>query len=295
MNWFYRTVIILLASSAIGAAQGQGTDTDYIVGGEPAPEGSWPWQVRLFDGAEDWGGYCGGSLIADEWVLTAADCVYYDDGQLDLTIDVGYGSVYRSKLVRVAATKVIPHPAYDGTSIENDVALIRLSAPVTPSRWIALSGPKDEASLLKTTSQATVTGWGALWDFKVFADKTADGLHGQFLLQQILDRKDLRFPEQMHQVDIDVIDGGACRQVYDQLEIDAKFLPDKMLCAGAIQGSRSSCHGDSGGPLVVAGEDGYLQVGIVSWGIQCGHPQFPSVYTRISSYADWIAEQMKAN
>src|SRR5262245_41391492 len=117
MNWLRGVWLVLLASLAAGAAQAQGTDTDYIVGGEPAAEGSWPWQVRLFAGAGDVTGFCGGSLIADSWVLTAGHCVKKKSGQLRKNIEIGYGSVYRSKLVRVATDKVVVHPKYNNLTL----------------------------------------------------------------------------------------------------------------------------------------------------------------------------------
>jgi secreted trypsin-like serine protease len=295
MKWSCCAALVLLMSLAAGAVQAQGTDTDYIVGGEPATEGSWPWQVRLFASAGDIAGYCGGSLIADSWVLTAGHCVKKKNGQLRKSIEIGYGSVYRSKLVRVATDKVIPHPKYNNVTLLNDLALLHLAKPVTPSRWVGISSPSAETSLLEAGSEVTVTGWGARWDFKVLDAKTAEGLQDKLLLQDILDENEINFPERMHQVNINVVDAAACESSYSAA--GSQFLPDTMLCAGVGQGGKDSCYGDSGGPLVIAAQDGqgYVQIGIVSWGRQCGHPEFPGVYTRISSYFEWIHSAMGTN
>ena len=87
-------------------------NSDFIMGGEPVvDDGAWPWQVRLFDSHDAQSGFCGGSLISNQWVLTAAHCVV-EFGKTTQKVVVGYGSVYQSKLTMVDSAKVIANPEY---------------------------------------------------------------------------------------------------------------------------------------------------------------------------------------
>ncbi len=82
------------------------------------------------------------------------------------------------------------------------------------------------------------------------------------------------------------------------MQVPGFSIGDTEICATGPPGGKDSCFGDSGGPLVVAADGtprGYVQVGVVSWGPQCGNPLYPGVYTRVSSFADWINKTQAAN
>ena len=108
--------------------------------------------------------------------------------------------------------------------------------------------------------------------------------------RKLLSDEELQAPRLLHEVDVEVIDPAECKAVYEGLQVPAFSIGDTEICAIGPSGGKDSCFGDSGGPLVVAADNkrGYSQVGIVSWGPQCGNPLFPGVYTRVSSFADWI-------
>ncbi len=142
--------------------------SDFVVGGSPSQEGSWPWQVRLFDDFDPNTGFCGGSLVAKQWVLTAAHCVVVGGEVVDKVV-VGYGSVYQHKLKMIGSEKIIVHPDYQ-TENNTDLALIKLSEPVDGGQVIPIAEPSDEAKLLQPGDKLTVTGWGALWDFAGFEE-----------------------------------------------------------------------------------------------------------------------------
>jgi len=99
------------------------------------------------------------------------------------------------------------------------------------------------------------------------------------------------------EVDIQVIEPAECKAVYQSLQVLAFTIGDTEICAIGLTGGKDSCFGDSGGPLVVAANNdrGYAQVGIVSWGPQCGNPPYPGVYTRVSSFSNWIKDNMAGN
>jgi secreted trypsin-like serine protease len=138
-------------------------DSTRIVGGVPAHEGDWPWQVFVVNGE----GVCGGSIIAKRWILTAAHCVFDKAGApikadrfrvLEGTQNVDKAGIKRGHLLTVA--RVIPHEQYRGPTHENDIAVLQLagdtrSAPVT-------FGGADVAALEAPGRVATVTGWGVL-------------------------------------------------------------------------------------------------------------------------------------
>jgi secreted trypsin-like serine protease len=133
--------MLALAVLTQAGALAQDSDTDMIVGGEEAKEGQFPYQVRIYSVGNDTVGFCGGSVIGDKWVLTAAHCV------LDVTeVMVGYGSTDRSETTKVPIEKVIVHPTYlEGKAA--DVALIKLQSPIGEANRIGLADEQAEKSL----------------------------------------------------------------------------------------------------------------------------------------------------
>lgn len=268
------------------------TDTEMIVGGEPAAQGKYPWQVRLYETMDDDVGFCGGSIIAPQWVLTAAHCLVDTD-----SVVVGFGDVDRTQTTKIVSEKIIVHPAYlEGKKA--DLGLIKLSRPIPDAPAVPLADPASAPALLHPGVKATVTGWGAIWDFQAF-NSAMDVMAGRRRLSErrLLKDEELQAPRKLHEVDIEVIDPAECKAVYDSLQVSAFTVGDTEICATGPRGGKDSCFGDSGGPLVVPAKNGkgYVQVGIVSWGPQCGNPLFPGVYTRVSSFTDWIDKNTGAN
>ena len=236
-------------------------------GKTPAETGEQPWMVALVDSSTSdakEGQFCGGSLIAPNWVLTAAHCVEGIQSANEVDIVIGRHTLSSNAGERITAAEIAVHKGYpdlaDGE--DNDIALIRLSRPATAGTPIKLitstSSPADDAG-----SVARVTGWGVL------SEESEEG-------QDIL-----------HGVDIPVVSAEACRAVYgDDVTGDA-------ICAGKESGGADSCYGDSGGPLV--GKDGAgnpVQIGVVSWGEECGASGQYGVYARVTYYNQWITDVM---
>ena len=243
-----------------------------IVGGRPADPGEWPWQVALVfnSSATLFAGLnCGGSLIARDWVLTAAHCVEFSPvEEYDVVAGVHDLNAPAPGFRRVAIAEIIVHPDYDPVTADNDIALLRLAEPIDarpadgatlPIAYARLV-PADVGALVGV--EATVTGWGTL----------TPGL--------------LDHPTDLHEVEIPIVTNEACNAAY------GGGITATMLCAGLTEGGRDSCQGDSGGPLVIFDEAGghWLQAGIVSWGLGCAAPGIPGVYTRLSEYVDWLRE-----
>jgi secreted trypsin-like serine protease len=285
--------LLLLAGLMVGV-NGQAfgeTDTEMIVGGTAAPDGKYPWQVRLYSNMDDTIGFCGGSIIAPQWVLTAGHCLIDSDA-----VVVGYGSNDRTKTQKIESEKVIVHPGYIAGE-KADLALVKLKQPIPNAAAISFADATREQALMPAGATVTVTGWGAIWDFQAFQN-AVDVMAGRKSVSEkkLLTNEELEAPRKLHEVDIEVIDPKECKAVYESLQVPDFVIGDTEICATGPTGGKDSCFGDSGGPLIVAdkGNDkGYTQVGIVSWGPQCGNPLFPGVYTRVSSFSDWIEENIK--
>jgi secreted trypsin-like serine protease len=286
--------LVLLAgllSLPLGPAFAE-TDTEMIVGGKPAEEGKYPWQVRLYSSMDDQIGFCGGSIIDKQWILTAGHCLLDSE-----SVVVGYGSNDRTMTTKIPSEKIIVHPGYIAGE-KADLALVKLSKPIPNAAAIAYADADQERALMPAGAKVTVTGWGAIWDLPAFQN-AVQVMAGRSTVSErkLLSDEELQAPRKLHEVDIEVIDNGECKTVYQALQVPAFSIGDTEICATGPTGGKDSCFGDSGGPLVVAADNkrGYAQVGIVSWGPQCGNPLYPGVYTRVSSFSNWIKQTVNGN
>ena len=277
-----------------GPASAEDADTEMIVGGTVAPEGKYPWQVRLYTSMDDDKGRCGGTIVADQWVLTAAHCAVVDpDATADVVplgaIVVGYGSTDRTKTTKSESEKIVVHPLYlqQGIAGNADLALIKLKQPIAGAKAVQLADAQLNKQLLTPGAKVTVTGWGALWNPE---DQSIMEMLSQLTAGADLDER-LNYPLKLHQVDIQVLDNESCRSVFQPSNIS---ITDSDICGVAPSSRKNSCYGDSGGPLVASlGSRKFAQVGVVSRG--CGNQQLPNIFTRVSSFSDWIHETMGAN
>ncbi len=269
-------------------------DTEMIVGGSVAPEGKFPWQVRLYSSATDDKGRCGGTIIGDQWVLTAAHCVVVDPTATENVkpvdvIVVGYGSTDRTKTTKVESAKIVVNPDYlqHGSKSAADVALIKLKTPIPGAKAITVANTDLNNKLLTPGAKVTVTGWGAVWDPE---DKNVLDMLSQLTSGADLGDK-LNYPLKLHQVDIAVMDNESCKTLFQGSNVQ---VVDSDICALQPGSRKNACYGDSGGPLMASPKPRtFVQVGIVSRG--CGNMDRPNIYTRVSSFSDWIGTTMAGN
>ncbi|MCB1477296.1 MAG: serine protease [Tepidamorphaceae bacterium] len=290
---FFAAAIAACAAAVFTVPANAASDS-FITQGIKAADGAWPWQVRLFDGKDDPMGFCGGSVINERWVLTAAHCV--EGGYIPV---VGYGANNLANLKRVGVEKVIIHPDYTVEAEEyGDVALLKLAEPIPSELIVKLADDDVNASV--ADYPLTVSGWGATFDENL--DPTVNDLFNLAFaknpgetMRKAVKSGDMSVPEDLREASIEYIDHEFCKERYSSLGSGWK-VSNTEICAGAPGTGKDSCYGDSGGPLVAKLPDGsFRQVGVVSWGYECGHPVFPGIYARVSKFVPWIKSAMESN
>jgi len=236
--------VVLAVLAAVAATAGLRPPTaEAVVGGRAVPAGDHAFMAAILDGGSQ---FCGGSVIAARWVLTAAHCV--PDG--DATgLSVAVGHVDWTRGTEIAVTEVHVHPQYDADASSNDAALLFLAAdaPVAPIR---LAGPGDDA-LEADGARAVVAGWGSQVP-----------LIGQL---PPLDSS-------LREADLTLAGDDEC---------SADPTAATQVCAEELLAD--SCQGDSGGPLFAETPAGDVQIGVVSYGTGCGIPTFAGVYSEVNA------------
>ncbi|XP_051770091.1 testisin-like isoform X5 [Ctenopharyngodon idella] len=159
---------------------------------------------------------------------------------------------------------IIKHPSYNRHTNNNDIALLKLSSPVTFTDYISPVCLAADGSVFNNGTDSWITGWG-----------------------NISRRESLPSPNVLQEVEVPVIGNRQCNCLYR-----VGNITDNMICAGLLGGGKDSCQGDSGGPMVSNQSSVWVQSGIVSFGIGCARPEYPGVYTRVSRYQEWITSFM---
>lgn len=269
-----------------------------VMGGLPASIEEFPWQVALVGAGQNAydGQFCGGTIIDDRWILTAAHCVVTSGIRARAESMVVYsGSAdLRGDGIMTAVSRIYIHPGYlsltnDRVS-EHDIALLELEKPIAGVP-VRLATPDTDSVLTEAGRNAIITGWGRTdaaepQYSRIFGMLIGDA--GPGALSSTSGAEDLHFPAHLMVASFPLIDNPTCAAAHEEPSMD-----QSVLCAGVIQAGVDSCQGDSGGPLMVRQADGeYTQVALVSWGPLCFTGGGYGVYTRVSSYSDWMADVM---
>ncbi|XP_067898963.1 mannan-binding lectin serine protease 1 isoform X4 [Heterodontus francisci] len=245
-----------------------------IAQGRVVSKGSSPWIAMLSKNGIP---FCGGSLVGDKWIITAAHCLHppYDPDIPNLSnsdlINITSFKVIlgRQKTLRKEGTeqvfrakRIICHRSYNSSTFEFDIALLELPRKVTITDYVMpICLPENSIPTLHPGDMVIVSGWGK-----------------QFLHS---------IPETLMEIEIPIADHDKCKNVYAQL---GRQVTDDMICAGLKQGGSDACQGDSGGPMVALDKKSnrWFLAGTVSWGDGCGEDNRYGVYSDVKKSLKWI-------
>ena len=227
--------------------------TTKIVNGTDVTDLRYPWMAAVYFRrlGNSFSQGCGGSLISDRWVVSAAHCFTGSGGRSPADVALVHGTPdlnATSEGIVSRVSRIIIHPQYNPSANRNDIALLELTEPVFLQ---PITLPSATNPVPNNGEIATVAGWGA----------TSETGAGSRLLQE---------------TDLPIVSTNACQSLYGNL-----INGPAHLCAGGQQ--TDSCFGDSGGPLFVSRGNEFVQAGVVSFGFGCARPGLPAVYTRTST------------
>ncbi|XP_014211430.1 trypsin-like [Copidosoma floridanum] len=260
-----------------------------IIGSHNAIPGEFPYQVSL-----QWGWlpflphshFCGGSIINSTWVVTAAHCVSAMKEfpkTVTFLVKAGKHDIDKLELSEQISSisKSFIHDRYNDSAGVSpyDIALIKLKIPLVFNKRVApVALPEKDSD---PEGIVTLSGWGAVNN----------------------NTRDPNYPSILQTADMPIIDRKTCNNAIEMLGREANqtlkdMVDETNICTGPLSGGTAACSGDSGGPLTLRKNGGNSSelVGIVSWGIiPCGRVGGPSVYVRVSSFRDWIADKISKN
>ncbi|CAF1570570.1 unnamed protein product [Adineta steineri] len=252
-------------SSATCGCSSRSTRVTRIVGGETAGANNWGWVVSIeVETTGDRVKLCGGSILSSTWIITAAHCM---SGATASKVTVYAGSNAKHAGQSRVASTITVHPSYNSNTKVNDIALIKLSTPLTMSTAV-------KPVCIPSVSSATLAAgeWPPANLYVVAV--------GWGLLQETGSS-----PLYLQQVTLQIIDylASTCSIILED--------PQKQLCAGVPGGRKGTCQGDSGGPLMMFTTSNQWElVGLISYGSKCAEAEAMGVYTRVAYYQSWIKQ-----
>ncbi|XP_062556318.1 trypsin-3-like [Armigeres subalbatus] len=247
-------VAVVFLAAVLGSALAGPNIHTRIVGGQDASIEQHPYQISLRRGATH---TCGGSILSADTVLTAAHCVYYANVEPS-DFSIRAGSTLRNEGGQlITVSQMFVHPDYDDWTLEWDIAVLKLSVNLVFGRNVQPVALPSSTLRVSQGTIASIAGWGSLYY------QGASKNH-------------------LQQVSVPVVENSICSVAYQNFGPIWSF----HLCAGAF--GIDACQGDSGGPLVIDG----TVIGVVSWGYGCAFNGYPTVYSRVSEFIDFIKQHL---
>jgi len=246
-------------------------DSQRLIGGQEAIPHSWPWQVFVKIEGKSGGYDCGGSIIGKRWILTAAHCVPYRPVPSMSYVYAGIHTIHTGPRQKLKVKRVIVHEKYGFPILDNnDIALIELERDLEFTPKVQPICMPDKSLCLPHGLKCAATGWG------------------------VTDKFGTQIPNELNEVAVKLIEKEHCESMHSDY---SGQLSDQMICAGYKEGGKDACLGDSGGPLACQVEENgpWVLYGITSWGIGCGDPLHPGVYTRVTELVEWIETHSGVN
>jgi len=215
-----------------------------VVGGDLVPDGRFPWMVRLSMG-------CGGALTAPRVVLTAGHCVSGSGPDASISVTAGTTDLTSAEAITAHSVQVIRAAGFRDETRGDDWAVILLDRPIDRSTLPLIRGAAGDDGTF------TIMGWGQISEVA------------------------LRQQTKLRYASVQIVPDGACAADYTKAGV--QLVADEQICAGGH--GADTCQGDSGGPMVRRNDrGGWVQVGIVSWGLGCARADYPGVYTQVSRF-----------
>ncbi|XP_062848874.1 chymotrypsin A-like [Trichomycterus rosablanca] len=252
--WIFSCLAFIGATYGCGAPSIPPVISGYarIVNGEEAVPHSWPWQVSLQDSTGFH--FCGGSLVNEFWVVTAAHCNTKTSHRVILGEHDRSSNAENIQVMKIE--KVIRHPNYNSYTINNDVTVIKLASPAQINARVSPVCMAETSDNFSGGMKCVTTGWG------------------------LTRYNAINTPARLQQAALPLLTNSDCQRHW------GSNITDLMICAGAS--GASSCMGDSGGPLVCQKSGQWTLVGIVSWGSSTCSTSMPGVYARVTMLRSWI-------
>ncbi|XP_012878987.1 PREDICTED: putative serine protease 47 isoform X1 [Dipodomys ordii] len=169
----------------------------------------------------------------------------------------------------MSVSRIIIHPEFEKLHpFGNDIAMLQLHQSVKFTSYVVPVCLPPTDLQLPSHMACWITGWGRLSeDMKLLP------------------------PFSLQEAKVNLVENKLCNTLYGQVSGNDKgYVHEEMLCAGDFSTGRSICRGDSGGPLVCFHPNIWVLVGLASWGLDCQHPVYPSVFTRVAYFLEWISE-----
>ncbi|KAL4007316.1 hypothetical protein ACER0C_001168 [Sarotherodon galilaeus] len=229
--------------------------------GQDARPGSWPWHAMVVTFGPYGYNQCGGSLITNQWILTAAHCI--PPSSYNTVVHLGRYNQSGSNPNELThnVESIICHPAFSFYwPFNNDICLLKLSAPVNFTDYIQPICLASESSIFYNGTSSWVTGFG-------YDDS-------------------YRFPNILQEVKVPILGNNECRCYFGDYYHRFPQITENITCTGPKSDWTGPCNVDQGEPLMMKGESVWVQIGITSYSTCWG----PSIYTRLSQYQKWISD-----
>ncbi|KAK2721358.1 venom protease-like [Artemia franciscana] len=242
-----------------------------IVGGKSAAIGSWPWLAILLDQRSK-AYICGGTLMTNRWVLTAAHCLRSQSPQrIKVRLkEHNITSINDGLHIDVGVSRLLIHPQYIEKTHTNDIALVQLSRRIPFSERLRPSCLPSSLQWVNTDltgAKATVIGFGR----RSFTEGELSDV--------------------IKEVEVIIFSKLSCLQAYSRFK--NVLITSNTICAGHPFGGKDACRGDSGGPLLYQVSGRFFVIGVVSTGHLCGSASYPGVYTYVPNYSEWILSSIE--